>query len=89
MSIRIKICCIGSDTEAKLAVSYSASAIGLVGRMPSGPGPIADELIARIAKAVPPPIATFLLTCETTPDNTSHITSEPLPILYSLLTNQE
>ena len=32
--------------------------------MPSGPGPIADELIAEIAKAIPPPIASFLLTSE-------------------------
>jgi phosphoribosylanthranilate isomerase len=32
--------------------------------MPSGPGPIADELIAGIAKIVHPPIASFLLTSE-------------------------
>lgn len=32
--------------------------------MPSGPGPIEDELIAEIAASVPPPIATFLLTSE-------------------------
>src|SRR6476659_8400255 len=67
MSTRVKICCIGSNNEASMAISYGASAIGLVGKMPSGPGPIADELIARIAKTVPPPIATFLLTCETEP----------------------
>jgi phosphoribosylanthranilate isomerase len=34
--------------------------------MPSGPGVISDELIYAIAKVVPPPIATFLLTSETT-----------------------
>lgn len=34
--------------------------------MPSGPGPIADELIKALAKTVPPPIATFLLTSEQT-----------------------
>ena len=33
--------------------------------MPSGPGPIADATIAAIAVAVPPPVATFLLTSET------------------------
>jgi len=33
--------------------------------MPSGPGVIDDELIAQIAKRVPPPVATFLLTSET------------------------
>jgi phosphoribosylanthranilate isomerase len=30
--------------------------------MPSGPGPIPEDLIAEIAGHVPPPIATFLLT---------------------------
>ena len=37
--------------------------------MPSGPGPISDELICEIAKSVPPPIATFLLTSETVAKN--------------------
>ena len=63
--IKVKICCINSIAEAKMAMSYGASAIGLVGRMPSGPGPIEDELIKSIAITIPPPIATFLLTCET------------------------
>ncbi len=62
---KIKICCISSIVEAKMAMKYGASAIGLVGRMPSGPGPIEDELIKSIAITIPPPIATFLLTCET------------------------
>jgi phosphoribosylanthranilate isomerase len=65
MITRIKICCISSEDEAKMAIESGASAIGLVARMPSGPGPIADELIRQIAKTVPPPIATFLLTSET------------------------
>lgn len=64
---RVKICCIADRGEAELAIRLGAAALGLVGRMPSGPGPIADEQIARIARAVPPPIATFLLTCETRP----------------------
>ena len=63
--IRIKICCISSAEEAKSAISYGASAIGLVARMPSGPGPISDELIRQIARTVPPPVATFMLTSET------------------------
>ncbi len=65
MRPRIKICCIGSVEEAVLALNYGADALGLVGKMPSGPGPIADELIAEIVKTVPPPVATFLLTSET------------------------
>lgn len=57
-----------SIEEARLAVAAGASALGLVGAMPSGPGVIPDELIAEIAATVPPPIATFLLTSETRPD---------------------
>ncbi|HAK79416.1 MAG TPA: N-(5'-phosphoribosyl)anthranilate isomerase [Runella sp.] len=62
---RVKICCISSVAEARLAVAYGASALGLVGKMPSGPGVITDDLIAEIAQQVPPPISTFLLTSET------------------------
>jgi phosphoribosylanthranilate isomerase len=65
MRTRIKVCCIASAHEAELAVACGADAIGLVGRMPSGPGPIPDELIAAIATRLPPPIAGFLLTSET------------------------
>ena len=47
-----------------MAISYGASALGLVSRMPSGPGVISESRIAEIAAKVPPPIATFLLTSE-------------------------
>ena len=59
---RVKICCIASIEEAKLAVKYGASAIGLVSEMPSGPGPIPEELIKKIAAIVPPGVSSFLLT---------------------------
>ena len=62
---RVKICCISSPEEAALAIKYGAAAIGLVGPMPSGPGIISTAQIARIAKMIPPPIATFFLTSET------------------------
>jgi len=65
MKPRIKVCCMGSVNEAKLAISYGAAALGFVGKMPSGPGPIDDQLIASIVKTIPPPIGTFLLTSET------------------------
>jgi phosphoribosylanthranilate isomerase len=60
---RVKICCIGSAEEARLAVECGASAVGLVSEMPSGPGVIQERLIAEVAARVPPPVATFLLTC--------------------------
>ena len=59
---RVKICCIASLDEAWTAIRHGASALGLVSAMPSGPGVIAEDLIAEIAARVPPPIATFLLT---------------------------
>lgn len=62
---RIKICCISSIEESRIAVDAGASALGLVGNMPSGPGIIPDDLIAEIAKSIPPPVASFLLTSET------------------------
>ena len=59
---RIKICCISSLEEAKMAIKMGASALGLVSEMPSGPVVISMETIKLIAAFVPPPIATFLLT---------------------------
>lgn len=63
---RVKVCCIESEADARLAIAYGADAIGLVSRMPSGPGVIPEERIRDIASVVPPAIATFLLTCEQT-----------------------
>lgn len=59
----VKVCCISSLEEARLAMAAGASALGLVSEMPSGPGVISDEQIAEIAARIPPPIASFLLTC--------------------------
>ncbi len=59
---RVKICCIASIEEAKLAIKYGASALGLVSEMPSGPGPIPEELIEEIAATIPPGVSSFLLT---------------------------
>lgn len=59
---RVKICCISSVAEARLAVAAGAHALGLVSAMPSGPGVIDEALIARVAAAVPPPVSPFLLT---------------------------
>ena len=61
----MKVCCIASLEEARLAVSAGASAIGLVSAMPSGPGPIAEDLIAAIAAGTALPTETFLLTALT------------------------
>jgi len=65
MRTRLKVCCISSVEEARIAIAHGADAVGLVAAMPSGPGPIPDAKIAAIARTVPPPIATFLLTSRT------------------------
>lgn len=64
MRTRVKICCISSVEEARLAIHAGADALGLVGKMPSGPGPIDDELILTIAKTIHQPISSILLTSE-------------------------
>jgi phosphoribosylanthranilate isomerase len=66
---RVKVCCIASVDEMRAAVECGASAVGLVSAMPSGPGVIEEELIAEIAARVPPPVATFLLTCRQDADS--------------------
>jgi phosphoribosylanthranilate isomerase len=62
---RIKICCMSSVDEVRIAVRAGADALGFVSAMPSGAGIIDEELIAQLVPIVPPPVATFLLTCET------------------------
>lgn len=52
--MRAKTCCISSIEEANLATQ------------PSGPGIIQDDLAAKIVQVVAPPVATFMLTSETT-----------------------
>lgn len=63
--MKVKVCCISSLAEARLALEYGADALGLVGYMPSGPGVIADALVREIVSKLPADCDTFLLTCET------------------------
>ena len=62
-AVRVKVCCIASREEARLAVGHGASALGLVGWMPSGPGVLEEPLIRDIADGVPPGVSRFLLSC--------------------------
>ena len=59
---KIKICCIQSIAEAQIAIENGAYAIGLVSKMPSGPGVISEDKIREIAKWAPDNIKTVLLT---------------------------
>jgi phosphoribosylanthranilate isomerase len=58
----VKICCIASVEEARLAIESGAAAIGLVSEMPSGPGVIEPARIREIASAVRGEVESFLLT---------------------------
>lgn len=60
----VKICCIQSPDEARRAIAAGASHLGLVGAMPSGPGPIDDDTIAAIARGVGRQATPVLLTSE-------------------------
>jgi len=62
---RIKICCMSSADEVRIAVEAGADALGFVSAMPSGAGIISEELIATLIPLAPAPVATFLLTSET------------------------
>jgi phosphoribosylanthranilate isomerase len=62
----VKVCCIASVAEARLAIDAGAAALGLVSAMPSGPGAIDEATIAEVAAAVSDAnVATFLLTAHT------------------------
>jgi phosphoribosylanthranilate isomerase len=65
---RVKVCCITNPEAASLAVRHGADALGLVGPMPSGTGIIDLATAARLAAAVPPPVASFLLSSAVEPE---------------------
>lgn len=67
MPTRVKVCCIQSVAEVRLAVIHGVHAIGLVSHMPTSNGVIDDDLICEIAQAVPPGVSSFLLTSQQDP----------------------
>jgi phosphoribosylanthranilate isomerase len=68
--VKVKVCCIADEAEARLAIAHGAAALGLVSAMPSGPGVIEDDAIARVAAAMRgEPVRTFLLTAHTRADD--------------------
>ena len=60
--IRIKICCMQSAAEIRLAVSHGVTALGFVSAMPSGPGPVPESVIRELVPQVPQGVRAFLLT---------------------------
>ncbi|MCB1182084.1 phosphoribosylanthranilate isomerase [bacterium] len=66
--VRTKICCIRDENELALAVRAGAAALGFVSHMPSGPGVISEDVIARLTAATPFPVYSEVLTSLTTAD---------------------
>lgn len=66
--VRVKICCIRSREEARMALSFGVEAVGVVSEMPVGPGNLPDETIRQIVADLPPSAGTFLLTAVTDGD---------------------
>ncbi|WP_306253011.1 phosphoribosylanthranilate isomerase [Parvularcula sp. IMCC14364] len=62
---RIKICCISSEDEVRLAVAHGANILGFVADQPSGPAILEDDTIRQLVDCVPPGVSTFLLTSRT------------------------
>jgi phosphoribosylanthranilate isomerase len=60
----LKVCCISSVSEAKLALEKGADYLGLVGPMPSGPGILSLEQIKDIVQSLPSDTKTILLTSD-------------------------
>jgi phosphoribosylanthranilate isomerase len=67
MKTKVKICCISSIEEAQNALKFGADVLGLVAKMPSGPGTVEDDLISEIVKSIPSETTTFLLTPKINP----------------------
>ncbi len=79
-----------------MATAAGASLLGLVGAMPSGPGPISDDAIAEVCAWAPPGVDTVLLSSETTAEglvahaarcrpSVLQIVDEPEPGAYAAL----
>lgn len=65
--LSVKICCIKTHDEARLALRAGADCLGFVSRMPNGPGMIDESLIADLVASLPPDKPACLLTSQRTP----------------------
>jgi len=82
MRTRVKICCMASPAEVRAAAIAGADAIGAVGPMPSGPGPIDDETARAVIAAAPPGVTPFLLTEEHTIEGVvRHVRATRAPVV--------
>ena len=64
--VRVKVCCIGSADEVRMAGDAGADWLGLVGPMPSGPGILTLPEARALAEGVSGPAQAILLTASDT-----------------------
>jgi len=70
--MRVKICCISSADEARMAAGAGADLLGLVGPMPSGPGILTLAEARALAGAAPDAAQPILLTSSETASGIAH-----------------
>lgn len=89
MRTRVKICCVRTIDEARLAIALGADAVGFVGQRPPSLRTISDAEIAAIVPLVPPPVATFLLSSERTAEAISAQVRLTRPSVVQILPHLE
>lgn len=82
MRTRVKICCMASPSEVRAAAVAGADAVGVVGPMPSGPGPVDDATARLVIAAAPPGVSPFLLTSEASAEGVwRHVQATGAPVV--------
>ena len=64
--VRVKICCMASPEEARIAADSGADMVGVVGPMPSGAGVVSPETCREVSRAAPGWVTPVLLTSSET-----------------------
>jgi phosphoribosylanthranilate isomerase len=71
-----------SPSEVRAAAVAGADGVGVVGPMPSGPGPVDDETARKVTAAAPPGVTAFLLTQEVTLEGVvRHVRATGAPVV--------
>lgn len=67
--VRVKICCLASPAEARMAAEAGADLLGLVGPMPSGAGVVSPQTCRNVSRATPAWATPVLLTSSDTAED--------------------
>lgn len=73
------------QAELRAAVAAGADAVGLVGPMPSGPGPIPLDRAAALARLVPPGVTSVLLSSGRSADELARDVLEVRPLALQIV----